>query len=266
MPSQALHDRAPRALPTSPRHRNHTCFGPGEAREDPEPDSASISPVHTHSTAQKRAATGSREQERSKYGQGGLAAIDSGGAVGGSACFANGSSAAVQRPVGRTDVPQGYLTRSETPAQLSFLDGKPLSVSFCSHDPDARVGYATTGFARGYKLHALASSDGRILRHALRPMNEGEAKVARDFAGDDVGGWVLADANYDTKNLYQAFGAHDVQFLTPLKRIAVHSGPLRRMGPHRRFDVSRSGSTSNPPPDIRRCWIDATRSSGSFRP
>jgi len=132
---------------------------------------------------------------------------------------------------------QAYLTRSETPAQLSFLDGKPLSVSFCSHDPDARVGYATTGFARGYKLHALASSDGRILRHALRPMNEGEAKVARGFAGDDVGGWVLADANYDTKNLYQAFGAYGVQLLTPLKRIAVHPGPLRRMGPHRRFAI-----------------------------
>lgn len=81
-------------------------------------------------------------------------------------------------------------------------------MSFCSHDSDARVGYATRGFARGYKLHALASSDGRILRHALRPMNEGEAKVARGFAGDDVGGWVLADANYDTKNLYQAFGAY----------------------------------------------------------
>lgn len=33
-----------------------------------------------------------------------------------------------------------YLTRTQAPVTLSFLDGKPLPISFCSHDPDARVG------------------------------------------------------------------------------------------------------------------------------
>jgi hypothetical protein len=132
---------------------------------------------------------------------------------------------------------QDYLIRKNTPVSLSFLDGKPLPISFCSSDPDARVGYATTGFARGYKLHAWAACDGRILRFAVRPMNEGEAKVARDFAGSMPPGLVLADANYDSKNLYQAIGAREAQLLTPLKRIAVHAGPLRRMGPHRRYAI-----------------------------
>ncbi len=130
-----------------------------------------------------------------------------------------------------------YLTRGDTPVPLSFLDGKPLPVSFCSHDPDTRVGYATKGFARGYKLHAWASHDGRILRFAVRPMNEGEAKVARGFADSMSPGLVLADANYDTKHLYQVIGARQAQLLTPLKRIAVNPGPLRRMGPHRRFAI-----------------------------
>lgn len=81
-----------------------------------------------------------------------------------------------------------YLTRGDQPIQLSFLDGKPLPISFCSRDPDARVGYATRGFAKGYKLHAWAANDGRILRFAVRPMNEGEAKVAREFAERMAGG------------------------------------------------------------------------------
>lgn len=131
-----------------------------------------------------------------------------------------------------------YLTRSEATVQLSFLDGKPLPISFCSRDPDARIGYATTGFARGYKLHAWATNDGRIPCFAVRPMNEGEARIARQFAPRVSGGLVLADANYDSKHLYQALGACGVQLLTPLKRIAVNAGPLRRMGPERRFAIA----------------------------
>lgn len=129
------------------------------------------------------------------------------------------------------------LTRSGGSVSLSFLDGKPLPISFCSRDPDSRVGYATKGFARGYKLHAWAAQDGRILRFAVRPMNEGEAKIARGFADSMLPGLVLADANYDTKHLYQAIGARQAQLLTPLKRIAVNPGPLRKMGPHRRFAI-----------------------------
>jgi hypothetical protein len=129
------------------------------------------------------------------------------------------------------------LTRTDAPVGLSFIDGKPLPISFCSRDPDARVGWATKGFAKGYKLHALATADGRIPCCEVRPMNEGEAKVARGFAKRISGGLVLADGNYDTKHLYQALGKRGAQLLTPLKRIAVTPGPLRRMGPQRRLAI-----------------------------
>lgn len=133
---------------------------------------------------------------------------------------------------------QSYLTKTAIPIRLSFLDGKPLPVQPWSRDRDSRFGYATKGFARGYKLHAWATEDGRIARFSIRPMNEGEAKVARDFAGDPrLAGLVLADANYDSHRLYQAFGAGGAQLLTPLKRIAVNPAPLRRMGPERRFAI-----------------------------
>ena len=131
-----------------------------------------------------------------------------------------------------------YLTRTETPVGLAFLDGKPLPISICSHDPDARVGWATKGFAKGYKLHACATADGRIPAFCVRPMNEGEAKVARETLPPvPEAKLILADANYDTRHLYQALGARGQQLLTPLKRIAVNPGPLRRMGPERRFAI-----------------------------
>jgi len=131
-----------------------------------------------------------------------------------------------------------YLTRNDSPVRLAFLDGKPLPVSFQSRDPDARVGWATKRFAKGYKLHACATADGRIPAFCVRPMNEGEAKVARESLPPvPEATLILADANYDTQHLYKALGARGQQLLTPLKRIAVNPGPLRRMGPQRRFAI-----------------------------
>lgn len=136
------------------------------------------------------------------------------------------------------DAVNTYLIRTDTPATLAFLDGKPLPVGRCTRDPDARLGYAIHGFEPGYKLHACAARDGRILAYRVRPMNEGEAKVARELApAISEPALVMADANYDSQYLYQALGARGQQLLTPLKRIAQHPGPLKRMGPHRRFAV-----------------------------
>ncbi len=77
-----------------------------------------------------------------------------------------------------------------------------------------------------------------MLAFSVRPMNEGEAKVAKDFATHpEMGGLILADANYDSKHLNKALGMRGAQLLTPLKRIAVNPGPLRRMGRNRRFAI-----------------------------
>lgn len=136
------------------------------------------------------------------------------------------------------DAVNAYLTRIDAPVTLAFLDGKPLPVGRCTRDPDARVGYAIHGFEPGYKLHACAARDGRILAYCVRPMNEGEAKVARELLPPTrEPELILADANYDSQHLYQALGARGQQLLTPLKRIAKNPGPLKRMGPHRRFAI-----------------------------
>lgn len=131
-----------------------------------------------------------------------------------------------------------YLTRTDTPVELAFLDGQPLPISFQSRAPQARVGWATKRFAKGYKRHACALADGRIPAFSIRPRNEGEAKLARERPAPVPEATLIpADANYDTQHLYKALGARDQQLPTPLKRIAVHPGPLRRMGPQRRCAI-----------------------------
>lgn len=132
-----------------------------------------------------------------------------------------------------------YLTRTKQPVALAFLDGKPLPISFCSRDPDARVGWATKGFANGYKLHACALADGRIPAFAVRPMNEGEAKVAREqLPPTPEAKLIMADANFDSGRLYAALAARGQQLLTPLKRIAESPQAMRRMAPARRAAIA----------------------------
>ncbi|TWT45696.1 hypothetical protein RAS1_21250 [Phycisphaerae bacterium RAS1] len=132
---------------------------------------------------------------------------------------------------------QDSLVRADAGVSLSYLDGKPLPVSLCSRDPDARIGWAVRGFARGYKLHVWARDDGFVPKFSVRPMNQGEAKVARQMATAPCRGAVLADANYDTRKLYQAIGACGAQLFTPLKRFSPNHKRLKTMDPHRRFAI-----------------------------
>lgn len=128
-----------------------------------------------------------------------------------------------------------YLARGTEPAELSFLDGKPLPVSNYSGDPDARDGYAAGGMRCGYKLHAWATDDGRIPLFIVRPLNEAEPKVARQLVPQiPPGHMVLADGNYDSALLYQALAERDSQLLTPLKGRARSAEHLQRMPAARR--------------------------------
>jgi len=132
-------------------------------------------------------------------------------------------------------VANSYLARGNGPVRLSFLDGKPLPVSNYSHDPDARDGYANGGMACGYKLHAWATEDGRIPLFIVRPLNEGEPKVARQLVPQMPSGHlVLADANYDSGPLYQDVAQQGSRLLTPLKGRARTPEHLRRVTAARR--------------------------------
>ena len=129
------------------------------------------------------------------------------------------------------------------PAPLGYLDGKPLPVSPVSKDPDARVGHVTLvgggkGFGRGYKLHALVTQDGRIPVWSVTALNVHETHAALVMCQHVPAGaapmLLLADANYDDRDLHKRLHAMDSRLLVPLRGMAMHPVTLRQMGPARR--------------------------------
>lgn len=140
------------------------------------------------------------------------------------------------RVTGMLQAVNEYLVRTDAPAGLAFFDGKPLAIGDYSGDPDARDGRGAGRFQRGYKLHVLATHDGRILRHSVHPLNVGEPNTARAelVCAIPEGSLVLGDTNYDSALLYSAVQARQSQLLTPLKGRAQQPQRRKRMGAARR--------------------------------
>jgi hypothetical protein len=134
------------------------------------------------------------------------------------------------------------LARREVPMAISYLDGKPLAVGSTSRDPDARSGRVCGGFAKGYKLHAWVTEDGRIPVWAVCGLNRHEAVVAAEMVTDapvlSSHALVLADRNYDARRVYEAVALRGGGLLVPPRGFAVHPVALRQMGPLRREALS----------------------------
>lgn len=98
-----------------------------------------------------------------------------------------------------------------------MIDGKPLAISGCSKDRQAGYGRAAGGKAKGYKLHALVSSQGNVASWLVAPMNKDERTMARRLLRRaDVQGYLLADANYDSNPLHKQCQAKgELQMVTP---------------------------------------------------
>jgi hypothetical protein len=99
------------------------------------------------------------------------------------------------------------------PGLLVVLDGKPLVVGGCSHDPDARFGRAAGHLGKGYKLHAAWGSRPMPEAWEVTPLNEHEIGPAGRLLAGLPGGYALADANYDATALFDHAGACNYQLL-----------------------------------------------------
>jgi len=101
--------------------------------------------------------------------------------------------------------------------ELSFLDARALRVGSHSKDADAKSGPVSGGMAKGYKLHAWATQDGRIPVWSVTSLNASEKTVAGELLRYQwPGGLLLADSNYDAGWLYDRVDAHGGQLITPL--------------------------------------------------
>lgn len=106
-------------------------------------------------------------------------------------------------------------------SEVFLMDGRPLVVGEYTQDRDARRGYVGKGFAKGYKLHALATEDGRIVSWRVTGLNVNEKAVAVELLDEaKPHGIVLADGGYDSGKLYDHALSCGSLLFTPLPRNA----------------------------------------------
>ncbi len=112
-------------------------------------------------------------------------------------------------------------TDSNDNSPVTLMDGRVLCVQSHSTDPDAKRGYASGGFARGYKLHALARENGRFVAIRVTSINVAEKAVARELIDEyRPAGLLLADGGYESGPLYDYAAERGAIFMTPLPKNA----------------------------------------------
>lgn len=95
-----------------------------------------------------------------------------------------------------------------------IMDGRALVIANHSADPDAAFGYASGGKRNGYKLHAMCDALGNCRGFRVEPLKVSEQAVARDLLTRLKPGeacTLLADASYDSNELYEIAGRRGVQ-------------------------------------------------------
>jgi hypothetical protein len=121
--------------------------------------------------------------------------------------------------------------------RVRIVDGRPLTISPYSKDPEARWGYALKGLGFGYKIHAIWGSAPVPEAWALRPMNASESTVAECSLTPSLPlakgrRYIVGDRSFDTNRLYGALANRGYQLLAPPKR------PGKNLG-HRPHDPAR---------------------------
>lgn len=126
------------------------------------------------------------------------------------------------------------LRRGRATPLVCMVDGKPLPIANHSHDRQAGYGRAVGGKAKGYKLNALIDAAGTVWAWRVAPMNGDERTIARRLLRDLPGeGYLLADANYDSNQLFALAAGHGVQAVVPRRY-----GPDKGLG-HRVYHPAR---------------------------
>ncbi len=120
------------------------------------------------------------------------------------------------------------------PALVAFLDGKPLTVSNVSKDPDARYGRGAGAMAKGYKLHTVWANRALPEAWEVAPLNVSEKVVARRLIAQLSGsGYLLADGYYDANHLFDRAHEQGYQLVTPLPRGKNPGGGHHYQSPYR---------------------------------
>jgi hypothetical protein len=125
------------------------------------------------------------------------------------------------------------LRNCSEPALVAFLDGKPLPVGGYSKDPDAGYGRGAGTMDKGYKLHTVWANRAMPEAWDITSLKVGETTVAGELFGQlQGGGYVLADGNYDSSNLFDQAARAGYQLVVPMTDPNAGQGH-RYQSPHR---------------------------------
>lgn len=142
------------------------------------------------------------------------------------------------------------LRRGGGVALVMASDGKPMPIAAHSTDRQAGYGRAVGGKAKGYKLHVIIDVKGLVLAWRVAPMNGDERTMARRMIKElEWPGYLLADSNYDSNQLFELAWERQVQGVIPRRY-----GPQSGMG-HRAQHPARLRSRDmleTPPGDFGR--------------
>lgn len=121
---------------------------------------------------------------------------------------------------------------------VAFLDGKPLPVGGNSKDPDATWGRGAGGLAKGYKLHAVWSTNVTPESWEVQPLNVNEKEAARHlFLQLTGGGYILADGEYDASDLYDHAMERGYQLISPCRKAKNPGCGKHYQSVHRRHSI-----------------------------
>jgi hypothetical protein len=141
------------------------------------------------------------------------------------------------------------VRKPKQPTCYWMIDGKPLTVSAISKDRQAGYGRAARGKAKGYKLHAIVSTDGCYAAWRIAPMNKDERVMARRLVREGpIEGYLIGDGNYDSNPLHKVCGEQpNLQLITPPRGGCGKTKRRRRQSPGRQRSLELQ---ENPQPDF----------------
>jgi hypothetical protein len=96
------------------------------------------------------------------------------------------------------------------------MDGRPLQIAAHSSDRDAGWGRGAGQKAKGYKLHAIWAGRAMPLQWRVAPLDKSEQKMARRMLLNlSDPGYVSADKNYDSNELFDVAASRENQLICP---------------------------------------------------
>lgn len=117
-----------------------------------------------------------------------------------------------------------------------IIDGRALVIAWHSADVDAGYGRGRGGKACGYKLHEITDLCGNCRGYRVEPLNVAEQTVARDLIdalGVGEADVLLADANYDSNELYRCAAEHGLRLIAQRRHRDALGVGHRRQHPAR---------------------------------